>query len=518
MATRMRTTLLNCTSTDNVYRECVSCLDEFPPNTCVKVPCHSYCPDCFASLISISVQNEQQWPPKCCLNEIPHRTILRYVPENLKAQFRERSSEWNIPVSDRVYCSRPDCSLWVKPDQVDHAARLGRCDRGHSTCTMCRGEEHGQLDCPQDRDLNLTNQLAEEEGWKRCLRCHALVEHREACQHMTCRCGAQFCYVCGRAWKSCACTMQQLQDIKLAAQSRRREREQREREESEELRRALAQIEAFEREEAVKAEIQRQEQIRLEEERQQRELEERVRREIIRRREAEMKFQLLRPLLDLIHSTQDATLAAAHEQAARDLAEEAQQATEALETRTATDMSDLDAYIQTQLAEKEYGFSKDLAARSAAEKDMVDAYQRQLEDFWRNKAGGREEVDKAMQPLRKKMEQGYLAWQAWKSAELERLGERLEERRAMREELAYSARQRLRDKHEALELELVRRAVSEKQWLHVVVLERERMLSQAEGDEVEGDTDSLFARDISDASSIRSASHDDPGEGPAPRD
>jgi hypothetical protein len=312
--------------------------------------------------------------------------------------------------------------------------------------------------------------------------------------------------------------MQQLQDIKLAAQSRRREREQREREESEELRRALAQIEAFEREEAVKAEIQRQEQIRLEEERQQRELEERVRREIIRRREAEMKFQLLRPLLDLIHSTQDATLAAAHEQAARDLAEEAQQATEALETRTATDMSDLDAYIQTQLAEKEYGFSKDLAARSAAEKDMVDAYQRQLEDFWRNKAGGREEVDKAMQPLRKKMEQGYLAWQAWKSAELERLGERLEERRAMREELAYSARQRLRDKHEALELELVRRAVSEKQWLHVVVLERERMLSQAEGDEVEGDTDSLFARDISDASSIRSASHDDPGEGPAPRD
>jgi hypothetical protein len=31
------------------------------------------------------------------------------------------------------------------------------------------------------------------------------VELSTGCFHMTCRCKAQFCYLCAARWKSCAC-------------------------------------------------------------------------------------------------------------------------------------------------------------------------------------------------------------------------------------------------------------------------------------------------------------------------
>jgi hypothetical protein len=46
---------------------------------------------------------------------------------------------------------------------------------------------------------------AEEEGWQRCFNCHAMVERKEGCNHMTCRCQAEFCIVCAKEWKTCDC-------------------------------------------------------------------------------------------------------------------------------------------------------------------------------------------------------------------------------------------------------------------------------------------------------------------------
>src|SRR5690606_33883636 len=115
------------------------------------------------------------------------------------------------------------------------------------------GAAHDGSDCPEDRDLGRINELAEAEGWKRCARCRALVEHGDACQHMTCRCGHEFCYVCARAWRTCTCTMTQLVALKAEAAARRREREAREALEENELQEALRQIENLELAEALAA-------------------------------------------------------------------------------------------------------------------------------------------------------------------------------------------------------------------------------------------------------------------------
>ncbi|KAF4975314.1 hypothetical protein FZEAL_7879 [Fusarium zealandicum] len=475
--------------------ECVSCLDDFHPRDVIKVQCHNYCHDCFVRLITASVQNEQQWPPKCCLNEIPFKIVLRFIPPDLKKTFEERSKEWDIPVSERVYCSNPNCSLWIKPKRIDTRRRQGLCDSSHLTCTVCRGPAHAGDECPQDPDMNLTNLLAEEEGWKRCFNCNALVEHREACQHMTCRCGRQFCYVCGRQWRTCSCTMEQLHALKEGTTTRRTERLAKELAEAEELRQILLQIEEFEREEALKAELLRQEQERLEEERRQRELEERVRQESIRRRDVELKYQELRVLLDDLHELQGVLLDVDQEKDVERLVIGNKNAEEELAKKHESERSDVESLIMAKLAEKEYTLNKDFQIRAAQENEIEEAYHERLKEYWKDKKNGEQEIEASILALRKGMDQKHHSWQTWKAKELTVYEASLEDKRIYREELMYSAKHRLSDTCKGKEEELMRRMAAEKKWLEVIILERERLLGEWEVQEVEGDADSLFAPD-----------------------
>ncbi|CAG1992849.1 unnamed protein product [Fusarium graminearum] len=487
--------LVRLTKPDTIEEvsECVSCLDDFHPKDVIKVPCHSYCHDCFIRLVSAACQNEQQWPPKCCLNEVPVKIVLRFIPSNLKKTFEERSKEWELPVSERVYCSEPNCSLWIKPKRIDLSRRRGVCDRSHRTCTLCRGPAHQGEECPQDVDMTLTNQLAEEEGWKRCSKCHALVEHREACQHMTCRCGNQFCYVCERRWRTCDCTMEHLQAVKDGAAARREERRVNELAEAEEIRQALLQIEEFEREEALKAELLRQEQERLEEERRQRELEERARQESIRRRDIEIKYHELRISLDQLHELQQVLLEIDQETEGEDMVIGIESAKDSLEKKHESERSELKITISKKMAEKEDALNKDFQIRAAQENDLEQAYHERLKAYWKDRKDGDEEIENAMLDLRKRMDQKQYAWQKWKAEQLKDLEVKLQDNETYREELMYSAKHRLDDSCKEKEREMVRRMAAENKWLEAVVLEREKLLSEWEYDEVEGDADSIFA-------------------------
>ena len=57
-------------------------------------------------------------------------------------------------------------------------------------------------DCPQDWESTAVLEMGEKSGWRRCYKCRSLVELTQGCTHMTCRCKAQFCYICGAVWDS----------------------------------------------------------------------------------------------------------------------------------------------------------------------------------------------------------------------------------------------------------------------------------------------------------------------------
>ncbi|RYP64475.1 hypothetical protein DL769_006668 [Monosporascus sp. CRB-8-3] len=481
--------------------ECVSCLDDFSARETIRAPCHHYCRDCFRRLVSAACQNEQQWPPKCCLNAIPDATILLGVDGELQRQWRLRGAEWNLPVGERVYCSEPSCSVWCRPDQINAARGTARCSRGHWTCTICRGPQHDAAEaCPQDRDLLRTNELAEEEGWKRCHGCGAYVEHREACQHMTCRCGAQFCYVCGAAWRTCGCTMEQLADVKREAAARRKVRQDREAQEEAELREALRLVAEFEREEALKAELLRQEQARLAEERRRRELEERIRREEARRAAVEAKFRDLRAALADLHEVQRGAVRRDHEAEEADLAARGARKLDELRRRHEAERAELGEATAAKLRERERSLAREYAARVVEERRIEEQYAAQLKAYWARRGDGEAPARAALASLQRRMDRGFAAWKKWMDNELESYRWEAREEQAIREELMDDAERRAAEGAEADREAFTCRRRAELRWVEVVVAERENLLNEMGADELENaeDIEAWFVEDALD--------------------
>lgn len=175
--------------------ECIGCFDDISKNNIIRAPCrHQYCKACFSRLINNSIQNEQQFPPKCCLLEIPRALVKRHLLETELTAFDEKALEYSVAIGSRYYCARPECTKWIDTKRAkmhDSALQCPHCS--FKMCTLCRGLEHGTgQDCPEDFGLNATLKQAEREGWRRCYNCRAMVELNRGCRHITCRCKAEF--------------------------------------------------------------------------------------------------------------------------------------------------------------------------------------------------------------------------------------------------------------------------------------------------------------------------------------
>ncbi|KAA8909079.1 hypothetical protein FN846DRAFT_943327 [Sphaerosporella brunnea] len=182
-------------------RECCSCM-EF--RYCVTAPCgDGYCHICLKQVFKNACTDEELFPPRCCKEEIPLFLVAPFLQSQEIALFKEKNQEFSTP--HRTYCHGPQCGAFIPPADIEEDCALcGKCTL--MTCVSCKQQWHGNSDCPTDKDLDVTLQIAATEGWQRCRSCHALVERLFGCQHISCRCGYQFCYHCGEKWKTCPCT------------------------------------------------------------------------------------------------------------------------------------------------------------------------------------------------------------------------------------------------------------------------------------------------------------------------
>lgn len=178
-----------------VSSECTSCFDELSNKKPVEMPCHhKYCSSCFSQLILTATSNEATFPPKCCLQEIPKRTMREHLPPKALAQFDEKSLEYAVAIGNRYYCPSPKCGRWINTKVATRMNGVLECPHCMvKLCTNCRGPQHfANEDCPQDYALGATLDQAERAGWRRCYRCRALVELSSGCRHITCKCHAEF--------------------------------------------------------------------------------------------------------------------------------------------------------------------------------------------------------------------------------------------------------------------------------------------------------------------------------------
>ncbi|ESK83441.1 ibr domain-containing protein [Moniliophthora roreri MCA 2997] len=187
--------------------ECAICNDRVNRRHSFQAPCnHFYCMGCLTDLVKACTGDESLYPLRCCHQHFNLDVVLPLLDHGVRFQFEVKSCEFGTEPADRLYCANPVCSEF-----------LGSCKAfGHTTapcfkcwtdsCAQCKSAAHPGAGCT-DNTANLAEikALAQEQGWQTCPGCGAIVELHHGCNHMTCRCRTEFCYVCAVRWKNCPC-------------------------------------------------------------------------------------------------------------------------------------------------------------------------------------------------------------------------------------------------------------------------------------------------------------------------
>ncbi|KAF2396727.1 hypothetical protein EJ06DRAFT_483040 [Trichodelitschia bisporula] len=187
-----------------VKPECNVCGTETKRADIARLPCgaHLFCKGCLKDHFLRAVNDQSLFPPHCCRKPIPLSMISAQLSASEVQAYKDAELEHTTP--HKIYCSNPRCSKFIPPLRI--TKHKAKCKCGHSTCPRCKRPAHAKGDgCPEDPDLADVLKLGKKRGWQRCAKCLQMVEKTEGCDHMTCQCKYEFCYVCGGAYQKCKC-------------------------------------------------------------------------------------------------------------------------------------------------------------------------------------------------------------------------------------------------------------------------------------------------------------------------
>ena len=195
----------------NIEKEtCPICTDEISHPE--QLGCgHTYCSGCLRHYLE-SAPHTKTFPLVCmgdegaCNVPISIPQIRRFLQPQIFQALVEVAfrSYLDQHAQELKFCTTPDCQQIYRHSPDPHILQCPSCFS--TTCSACDEEAHEGMTC-QERRLHkdpieqdrLFNEWAAKNG-KRCPECRSVVEKSEGCNHMTCRCGAHFCWKCGETF------------------------------------------------------------------------------------------------------------------------------------------------------------------------------------------------------------------------------------------------------------------------------------------------------------------------------
>lgn len=172
---------------DEPRPQCVCCMNDFDSQEIVTCQCsHHYCHEYLESFFRRAITDESIFPPSCCnvSISIDDEDVSTVLGENLVTEFRDKKMEFET--QNRTYCNSLQCAAWIPPQHITTSDDVGTCPKCQViTCIICKAAAHEGTDCPEDEGTKNILDLTEQEGWRRCYRCHCIVELSDGCYHIS---------------------------------------------------------------------------------------------------------------------------------------------------------------------------------------------------------------------------------------------------------------------------------------------------------------------------------------------
>lgn len=167
---------------------------------------HTFCKDCLTSFFENEIK-ENKLPLKCpgdrnkCKYLITPDIILSNINERHRNKFLDFSLKkyFDDFGEELSWCPTPSCQYGFEISKVCNKFSCPICLKHY--CLKCRTECHDGKSCDENKSkTDLDKQfleLARSTKMKQCPKCKHWIEKNEGCNHMTCICKYEFCYVCG---------------------------------------------------------------------------------------------------------------------------------------------------------------------------------------------------------------------------------------------------------------------------------------------------------------------------------
>nr|XP_056722431.1 E3 ubiquitin-protein ligase RNF216 [Euleptes europaea] len=198
---------------DGQMIECRCCYGEFAFEELTQcADGHLFCKECLIKYAQEAVFGSGKSELSCmegsCTCSFPTSELEKVLPEDILRKYYERKAEEEVAAAcadELVRC--PYCNF---PALLDKEVKRFSCPNPRcrkETCRKCQGlwKEHMNLTCEQlaeKDDIKYRTSIEEKMTAARIRKCHKCATgliKSEGCNRMSCRCGAQMCYLCRAA-------------------------------------------------------------------------------------------------------------------------------------------------------------------------------------------------------------------------------------------------------------------------------------------------------------------------------
>eukprot|EP01105_Mastigella_eilhardi_P011213 TRINITY_DN2594_c0_g1_i6.p1 TRINITY_DN2594_c0_g1~~TRINITY_DN2594_c0_g1_i6.p1 ORF type:complete len:455 (-),score=84.35 TRINITY_DN2594_c0_g1_i6:364-1659(-) len=191
---------------------CPLCFNDVDSADTLKLSCgHHFCNECWQTYIKMRIKEGQSKQLYCmglCPDSKPctalfddsklpmfvdKDTLDKYVKVMMNSYVDDNpSARWCV--------SAPFCGHCIELVTFRQAVEV-QCECGLEFCFKCGEAPHTPASCEMQVQWKSSGD-SETANWfkshtKPCPKCHNLIERRDGCNLMTCRCGQYFCWLCG---------------------------------------------------------------------------------------------------------------------------------------------------------------------------------------------------------------------------------------------------------------------------------------------------------------------------------